>query len=172
MTPESCQTFCLARNLPLAGLQYTRECYCGTTLSSSAATAQPGCTMPCSGNATQICGGSSRLSVYNYTLYAPPQHKPVITGYGFVGCYTDANPRTLDKYSFSSANMTQEMCVGGCAAKGYTVAGAEYASQCFCGDGINASGTKVANGECGMLCAGDKGEYCGAGSRLSVWMKS
>ena len=114
--------------------------------------------------------------MYNYTLYSPPQHKPAIAGYGFRGCYSDVGPRALNGFSVSSANMTQETCVDACSTRGYKYAGAEYASQCFCGDSINASndgkgGVKVGDGECNMLCAGDKGEWCGAGSRLSVWMR-
>ena len=132
--------------------------------------------MPCSGNSSQVCGGGSRLSVYNYTLYSPPQHKQNIAGYAFQGCYTDSGPRTLDKFSISNSNMTQEMCVDECSTRGFKYAGAEYASQCFCGDAINTSGdgkggVKVGDGDCNMLCGGDRGEWCGAGGRISVWAR-
>ncbi len=132
--------------------------------------------MPCAGNASALCGGPSRLSVYNYTLYQPPIHKPVIAGYGFRGCYTDSAPRTLDTYSTTSNAMTQEFCVDVCAARGYEFAGVEYGSQCFCGNGISVSadgrsGVKVKEDECGMICGGDRTELCGAGNRVGIWGK-
>jgi WSC domain len=64
--------------------------------------------------------------------------------------------------------------VGTCAGKGYRYAGAEYGSQCWCGNDVLKSGdgkggVMVSEGECVMKCAGDTSEWCGAGNRLSVW---
>jgi hypothetical protein len=138
--------------------------------------------MPCAGNpANETCGGSARVSVYNNSLLVPPSHKPRIasgTGvgeYAFLGCFTDMGPRTLQGYGFSAPNMTQEVCVGACAARGWRAAGVEYAEQCFCGSEVNVSGdgkggVKVAEGECAMLCKGDRAEFCGASSRIGVWV--
>lgn len=184
MAINTCATFCLSRSLPIFGLEYSRECYCAAALPASAppalspnsSSAAAGCNMPCAGApTTEICGGSARLSVYNNTLYSPPQHKAVIPpGYAFQGCYTDVGPRTLSGFGFSSASMTQELCVATCRDKGFRFAGAEYAEQCFCGSEVLVSadgrgGVKVAEGECAMRCRGDAGEWCGAGNRLSVW---
>ncbi|ETN43624.1 uncharacterized protein HMPREF1541_02783 [Cyphellophora europaea CBS 101466] len=181
MSTSSCATFCLSKSLPVFGLEYGRECYCASSLAASARPLSPntsdassGCNMPCSGAATEVCGGNSRLSVYNNTLYSPPVHKATISGYAFQGCYTDIGPRTLQGYSFSNGNMSQELCVSTCAAKDFKVAGAEYAEQCFCGTEVLISadgkgGMKVQNGECAMPCKGDGSEWCGAGNRLSIW---
>jgi hypothetical protein len=177
MTIESCQAFCLSKNLPLAGLEYARECYCGTALQSYSAVGYTGCNMPCAGNAagsTAICGGSSRLSVYNYTAYTPPMLVPSVNAvktYKLQGCYTEPNgARALPNYSFSNSTaMTAEYCVSGCQQKGYTWAGMEYGQECWCANALNANSVKVADGQCNMLCPGNKREYCGAGSRLAVY---
>ncbi|KAL2154372.1 hypothetical protein VTH82DRAFT_3048 [Thermothelomyces myriococcoides] len=48
-----------------AGLEYSRECWCGQTLSSlSAKLPDSECNLPCDGNTTQACGGSLKLTIY------------------------------------------------------------------------------------------------------------
>lgn len=183
MTPALCATFCATKSLAIFGLEYGRECYCASSLPASSPPAlspnsssiPAGCSMACAGSSSDICGGPSRLSVYNNTAFAAPTHKPLFDGgFAFKGCYTDVGPRALGGHGFSSANMTQELCVGACRERGWRVAGAEYAEQCFCGDQVAASadgngGVKVGDGECAMRCKGDGGEWCGGASRLSVW---
>lgn len=174
MTIESCQAFCLAKNYPLAGLEYSAECYCGMTLSSGSAVGNTGCTMKCSGNSTEYCGGPNRLSVYNNTAYVAPYILPSIGSYNLKGCYTDSGPtRALSGYSFTNATaMTEEMCVGTCQAKGYSMAGIEYGRECYCDNALATSSTGAANGikECqAMFCPGNSKEYCSAGNRLLVY---
>ncbi|KAF1985847.1 WSC-domain-containing protein [Aulographum hederae CBS 113979] len=48
-----------------AGLEYGRECWMGKGLTDTATNATDGgCSMVCSGDARGICGGSSRLTLY------------------------------------------------------------------------------------------------------------
>ena len=79
--------------------------------------------------------------------------------------------RILSAYGTSASNMTQEICVGTCAGKGYRYAGTEYGVQCFCDNVLRANQTGlVGDGQCNMLCGGNAGEYCGAGNRVGVWV--
>lgn len=69
MTIDSCTSFCAGKNLPLAGLEYGRECYCGTALKAPAkiltvAACDAFEYMDCAGNRTQICGAPSLLTVW------------------------------------------------------------------------------------------------------------
>ncbi|OCF32159.1 hypothetical protein I316_06073 [Kwoniella heveanensis BCC8398] len=172
MTIQTCQAFCLSKNLPLAGLEYGRECYCGTALQSYSALGFSGCNMACAGSSKDICGGSSRLSVYNYTSYVAPQLVASVGTYKLQGCYSEptSNGRALGAYSFTnSTGMTAEWCVSGCQLKGYAYAGMEYGSECWCDKSLNAGSTKVADSDCSMLCPGNQREYCGAGSRLALY---
>ena len=75
----------------------------------------------------------------------------------------------LGKYAFSAANMTIEACVSGCQAKGYSKAGAEYSTQCFCDVVIGSGGSLIGDNQCNMVCGGNDREYCGGSSRLSVY---
>ena len=172
MTTALCQSFCLSSGFPIAGTEYASQCFCGSNTPSSTSTS---CTMPCSGAANQTCGGPYALGVYSYTgTIAPLGTKSAIGNYTYAGCFTDdGGSRTLSAYSNTgNSSMTEEGCVGLCSARGYPYAGAEYGQECWCGNSIGMSGTKVADSDCGLLCTGNSREYCGAGNRLSVWVNS
>jgi len=183
MTIEYCQVFCASKNFPLAGLEYAEECYCGYSLNNNATLSQTGCTNACSGNKSEICGGSSRLSVYNLTTFISPSIPPTIlvpaltataspTTYNYTGCYTElTNTRALPSYSVTNRmGMTLDLCVSTCVGKGYGVAGVEYRSQCFCGNVLSALSTKAPDAQCeALLCPGNAKEWCSAGSRLVVY---
>jgi hypothetical protein len=62
-------------------------------------------------------------------------------------------------------------CVAFCDAKGYTIAGTEYAGQCFCGNTLGSASVKVGDGLCNMVCEGDKTQLCGGGLKLTVYEK-
>ncbi|OBT48309.1 hypothetical protein VE00_01254 [Pseudogymnoascus sp. WSF 3629] len=174
-TIESCQALCLKNSLPLAGLEHGTQCLCGSMISNYAVSGQSGCNNICSGNASEICGGTSRISIYNYTSFVPPVLAANIGNYVLQGCYTDsvAN-RTLKGYVFTNTtSMTQELCINTCKAKAYAYAGIEYGSQCYCGLAIGASATGVALAQCEvMTCAGTNIEWCGAASRIAVYQSS
>jgi hypothetical protein len=99
----------------------------------------------------------------------PPAIVSKVGNYMYKGCYTDGIPRTLRKYAFSMANMTIEQCVSGCQARGYSKAGAEYSTQCFCDAVVGSGGALVGDGQCNMVCGGDSKELGGGSSRLSVY---
>ncbi|EKD14546.1 uncharacterized protein L3040_000069 [Drepanopeziza brunnea f. sp. 'multigermtubi'] len=64
MTIELCAETCKAYDW--FGVEYHRECYCGFTLNAgSVKTDESSCSMTCKGNPLEICGGSSRLTMYN-----------------------------------------------------------------------------------------------------------
>lgn len=68
MTVESCGSFCLYSGFLLFGMEYSSECYCGSELQpGSVIMPEADCQMPCSGDAAELCGGPSRLSLYEWT---------------------------------------------------------------------------------------------------------
>jgi hypothetical protein len=69
-TVASCVAKCQTGGFAYAGLEYGRECYCGDALASGSVVASPasdpsaaGCSMTCSGNNREYCGGPSRLNL-------------------------------------------------------------------------------------------------------------
>lgn len=182
MTIEACTTACSNNGYQYAGVEYANECYCDSQIAAGATLATDGrCNMACKGNATEICGGSNGINVYNSTT-------PISTGGGtggpakgvnatailpftYQGCYSDNSPngRALMYQQPDNDTMTVESCISACSGLGYTIAGMEYSKQCFCDNFIRYSPTSLADGKCSMPCAGDSGEMCGAGNIISVY---
>jgi hypothetical protein len=168
LTPALCQSHCSSLGLPLSGLEYSTECYCGLSLSNNATLGSASCTMPCGGDNTKLCGGPGALSVYNWTSW---QAEPQLAGWTDLGCWKEGvGERALQGTSLVRANMTMGSCVGFCEAAGYRVAGTEYGSECYCGNDFAPSVVKAQEKDCVVLCGGGGG-VCGAGSRLSVYRK-
>ncbi|KAL8688550.1 MAG: hypothetical protein Q9218_005568, partial [Villophora microphyllina] len=177
MTLSACQSFCSSstNNYALAGLENGQECYCGNGLQNYAAVGYTGCSKPCTGNKTEICGGSSRISVWNLTTYVPPTTVKQVGTYVSQGCYPEpAKGRLLTGSSYTNkTGMTVESCVNYCSAAGANYAGLEYASQCYCGNSLATGATKAADqSSCNMLCTGNNKEFCGAGSLLNVYLNT
>lgn len=67
MTVAECGDYCLNSGYLWFGLEYAQECYCGSALSVNSTSVLPAeCNMACSGNVAETCGGSNRLSVYQW----------------------------------------------------------------------------------------------------------
>ena len=91
----------------------------------------------------------------------------------YVGCANDSvSDRTFSGASTSSNSMTVATCINFCKGKGYSLAGLQYASQCFC-DNNYVDANRKPNphilGNCWQPCAGDASETCGGSAALSVY---
>lgn len=79
----------------------------------------------------------------------------------------------LAGYSFTSNSMTVDLCVSTCVSHGFSIAGVEFGSECYCGNSFvgqsSGGGTVAPESECNMPCAGDSSQICGAGWRLSAY---
>ncbi|KAL8714368.1 MAG: hypothetical protein Q9220_001701 [cf. Caloplaca sp. 1 TL-2023] len=176
MTISSCQNFCSSstNNYALAGLENGQECYCGNGLQNYAAVGYSGCSQPCKGNSSEICGGTSRLSVWNLTSYVPPTTVKQVGTYLSQGCYPEPTKgRLLTGATYTNTTgMTVESCVNFCAASGASYAGLEFAQECYCGKSL-ATGSQVTDqSKCNMLCTGNKKEFCGASALLNVYLNT
>lgn len=170
----NCQAACAAAGFSVAGMEYASECWCANGLSSgSKKVSDDFCSMSCSGNSTQSCGGPSLLSVYSTTavktLAAPSIAKTAATSaQAYVGCFREGSAgRALSSASYANKTNTPAQCAAFCSAKGFQYSGTEYGSECYCGSSITTA--QVDDTQCNMPCAGDSQQLCGAGSRLSVY---
>ncbi|EGP09565.1 hypothetical protein CSIRO_0723 [Bradyrhizobiaceae bacterium SG-6C] len=77
---------------------------------------------------------------------------------GYLGCFKDDSKRDLDGHNFYDRNMTTDLCVSTCRAKGFSHAGTQYASYCFCG---NTFGKFGKSDGCNARCTGNRDETCG-----------
>lgn len=92
-------------------------------------------------------------------------------GYKYVGCATDGSTRSLTGANTATSTMTVQSCVTYCKGLGYSYAGLEYASQCFCGNSMPTADLPVVGeyGGCSMACAGNSTQLCGGPNALSLY---
>ncbi|KAL8924101.1 MAG: hypothetical protein Q9208_004238 [Pyrenodesmia sp. 3 TL-2023] len=155
MTVEKCAAFCSAYTY--MALEYMSECYCGNTIGVGAVSATEGCTMACSGNAGQLCGGSFRLNFYKKgqssttsstvtsttstgtatgtrtsttSTSTGPAAVQTAGTFAYQGCYSEGtNVRALGGINTASSTMTVQTCAAFC--KDYVYMGVEYSSECY-----------------------------------------
>ena len=108
----------------------------------------PSCSMSCAGAASETCGGSWALSLYTtgastgIVSALPSNSTSIPAGWTASGCRQDLvdHERTLTVDAFTSDAMTLAMCVEHCAVRGHTIAGVEYARECYCGSAFANGG--------------------------------
>ena len=114
-------------------------------------------------------------TIASSTSVAPTSSAPATSGlpsgWAYKGCYVDnANGRVLPQQQPDNSKLTVESCITACSGLGYSVAGMEYSTQCFCGNAIYSGGTLASSdSDCNMACGGNAKEECGAGNRLSIY---
>jgi hypothetical protein len=119
-------------SVPAYQYLFVHQCYCGTQFVNGATT-QPdsNCSVPCTGDSSQACGGSFLLSVFNssrLTVFAP-QAVPSVGPYISIGCWTDTGAnRTLSaKTPALGSSTTAETCEAACS--GYKYFGLEFGQE-------------------------------------------
>ncbi|KAH7117059.1 WSC domain-containing protein [Dendryphion nanum] len=177
MTADSCVRFCMSKGYTFAGTEYGSQCFCDLELSPTAQWYPTEmCSMPCSGDRNQTCGGAWKISVYNSKRPGPGTNAGS-DGYKSIGCFQDwITPRVLAypvPVEGGPQAMTVSKCMSACRARGYVLAGLEYGGECWCDNRMqtgpkNMLGDTGLNG-CDMLCHGNFSEYCGGPSRLNIY---
>ncbi|KAF8853757.1 WSC-domain protein [Acephala macrosclerotiorum] len=176
MTDEACVAYCNINEFIYAGTEYSSQCFCGATIASAATLVNEttDCTMPCSGNFSEPCGGLSRLSIF-WNGVLPPSTNPGVSGWSFAGCYAEGvTGRILPNQVATPGgpgNLTVSLCTSTCQTAGYVLVGVEYSQQCYCGNTFSNGGAPAPDGlaGCNMLCSGNLSEYCGGPNRLDVY---
>ncbi|KAH9987623.1 copper radical oxidase [Russula compacta] len=189
---QSCADACFSSGYPLAGVEYSDECYCGTGFANGGAPTPAGdCSMVCSGNSSEICGGPDRLNVYNYTGTNLPSTGntgtgtttgtgggssvfPVLanlpTGWSYNACWVDnANGRILQTELPDNQALTVENCIASCSSQNFSLAGLEFSIQCFCGNDLVEGAVIVPDSQCNQACSGNTAEACGGPNRVSLY---
>ncbi|KAH8882066.1 glycoside hydrolase [Thozetella sp. PMI_491] len=105
-----------------------------------------------------LAGGASQVA--NTCLPPAPVYNANFTS---LGCYSDASSRTLVGLQIAAASNlnTPTYCADQCGAAGFKYAGVEYTSQCFCGNQIESTASKINESQCNMACSGDSSLLCG-----------
>ncbi|KAM5541685.1 hypothetical protein V8D89_004666 [Ganoderma adspersum] len=177
MTRAACAAFCAGKGFALAGVEYSDECYCDDELRNGASNATVlwnECPNRCAGNTNEICGGPMRLTLLVTSNLPPPPSDTVLpAGWSSVGCVSDNSARALTGFSVTNDQMTYDSCISTCSAQGYSMAGIEYGSECYCGHSFeNGAGVALDPSSCSMDCAGDSAATCGGSWALTAFQSN
>ncbi|CAN0108945.1 unnamed protein product, partial [Sphacelaria rigidula] len=83
MTTEKCAKYCSGPASAYFGTEFGSECFCGFSTDDHEEYGEStGCTMPCTGDAGQICGGNTAINIYSLR-------------YTYVGCFVDSPDRRV-----------------------------------------------------------------------------
>ncbi|KAE9376663.1 WSC-domain-containing protein [Stipitochalara longipes BDJ] len=170
MTIEACVDFCKGNDFRYAGLEYYGECFCGATVGGSLSPTS-NCNAPCTGNSSEICGGTSYISIYQDPTF-PAVDDSVISDYNYVGCYSEGvGGRALEyQQDLNTSTITIEECLFACKDAGFAFAGVEFASQCFCNVVLGNGSVPLPASSCSMPCNGNTSEICGGSSALNLYV--
>ncbi|KIM19520.1 glyoxal oxidase, partial [Serendipita vermifera MAFF 305830] len=188
-TPQKCMDVCYAAGYNYAGVEYSVECYCGTTVSNGGTLKTDGCSMLCQGDKLAYCGGPDRLNMYKYNGVVPPPTTavngggnaasangvtPLTTGlpngWAYKGCWVDgAYGRILPAAGNPVGLNTPLSCIASCASLGYAISGVEYGAECYCSNTLNNAAAIATDADCKMACTGDAQHACGAANRISLY---
>lgn len=96
MTPVKCMQFCASKGYKLAGIEWSRECYCANSLSGGVSETPDGkakFAMECSGEAQSkgYCGGSRTLTLYKFNGTGAP----TVVGGGGSGSVIEPTPQSI-----------------------------------------------------------------------------
>ncbi|KAI4102702.1 MAG: hypothetical protein L6R37_004233 [Teloschistes peruensis] len=165
MNYKTCAGYC--SGYTYWGVEFGSQCYCGNSfMNPTSSVPASDCSTKCSGDTTQVCGAGNRMNLFKSNQQSPTN--ATVPGWTYSGCYTDStSARVLTGKANYDGALTIEKCATLC--KGFKIFGAEYATQCYCGNAFANATTKVGEGDCGYTCAGNALQLCGAGNRLSVY---
>ncbi|KAM3508392.1 hypothetical protein MY10362_001195 [Beauveria mimosiformis] len=179
LTLQSCAASCAKAGYSIAGAEFHSQCFCDNHIinGGSKANSTDECDTPCSGNSTQNCGGSDRMTIMSVgqpKIQLAPVTLQAVGNWKYHGCYEDNvnQSKVFFWQNLFPDVMTPEMCLNRCADFGYMAAGLEYGQECYCGDPENIivkKSTKKAEKECDVPCVGNSSAFCGGGSRLSTY---
>jgi hypothetical protein len=87
----------------------------------------------------------------------------------YIGCFEDYTPqRALPVEAINNGSVSDEGCAKLCYQLGYSFAGTQFSSYCFCG-GTTYSEYGAATHPCNMTCTANGAEICGGISANSVY---
>lgn len=102
ITLKYCSQLCANLGKKLAGAENGNECYCGDSL-NYAPISGDGCTVQCSGNSSELCGGSYRVEVYAVNCSGDPEPHPKLPPELINPCLDKSRP--FSKMPFCDATL-------------------------------------------------------------------
>jgi WSC domain len=137
---------------------------------------QPGSTGGSIGKTDKSISGGEQATTQGVSKRVSSPPPPATARY--IGCFRDqqTNPlpgaiasRDLNGLMTNDTGMTSARCISVCRSQGFTYAGTQDSTYCFCGNAYGRSGAAT---NCNMACGGNPAEMCGGGWANSVYRVS
>lgn len=122
--------------------------------------------MTCSGDSSQLCGGSWAVEIYQNSGGTPTTTSSTTTttspapSWSPLGCFTDAASRALSGANTATSSNTPAFCVNYCNSRGFTLAGVENGQECWCSSTFaysGGAGQPADPSSCSTPCTGNSG---------------
>lgn len=109
------------------------------------------------------------MNVFSNAAYS--YSNTVSNGYVKTACIQEVEGRALRGAGFRHYAMTVDMCSSYCAARGFSITGIEYGSECYCSSRFEGGASlNLISDQCYMPCAGNSSEGCGGPNALFVFI--
>ncbi|KAK4194711.1 hypothetical protein QBC40DRAFT_290276 [Triangularia verruculosa] len=122
--------------------------------------------------ATETSFTASSVSASSSSSSVPPSGpttSPGNTEYEFHGCYIELSSGRALANVFADDAMTVATCLA--LGTGFTYVGLQYGRECFWGNTLDPGSLEDSLSACNMPCGGDASTICGAGSRLTLYIR-
>ncbi|KAK4926090.1 hypothetical protein LTR49_007005 [Elasticomyces elasticus] len=113
---------------------------------------------------------STAAMAQNFTCQAGGAGASYNATIDYQGCYLDPSVSILGAVKLSTIAMTPQFCGNFCGARGYSYAGINFGTQCFCDVSPNFSNAEKSNDTtCSSFCYTEPSERCGATYVMSLY---
>lgn len=180
--PNFCCEWCRNANTDYlyCGVEAGYHCYCDSTTGS--APSEPttleasSCNSQCPGAGDDTCGGAWALGLYRAddvvtsATALESVGTQLITGYSYLGCYTDSTSRVLALTSTFFPWNSPQFCCEWCANidPSNKYCGVEAGDGCFC-DTTTTSASLALTSDCSHTCSGATAYGCGGAWRVGIY---
>jgi hypothetical protein len=164
MTVEECAQFCFQGDYSFFSLQNSDQCFCDFEIGiNSVQVSSSQCNMVCADDSSEICGGSSVVSLFGgpTTLFFQ---------YSDQGCFSySSSIRALSGTSLlGNSDNSVEACAAFCLPT-YSLFGVENGQDCWCGNSINSQAQTLPEISCNTNCTEPDGSVCGGSSAIEIY---
>lgn len=121
--------------------------------------------------ATSSSPGSTQTEISGANSDRPDEDDAL--GWVYVGCFRDDINRTLTgskPLDYLRGQMSNRTCIGHCNSRGYSFAGTESGTECWCGSSIRDDAVRLPESLCDSNCQGNESQSCGGSWAISVYL--
>ncbi|KAK4447779.1 WSC domain-containing protein, partial [Podospora aff. communis PSN243] len=112
---------------------------------------------------------ASSISISSSAPPSGPNTSPGNSEFEFHGCFTELSSGRALHNVFADDDMTVATCLA--LGTGFTYVGLQYGRECFWGNTLASGSIEDSLAACKMPCAGDANTLCGAGNRLTLYIR-